>query len=89
MKIIFDKKECGSWGDERDKENTPKKLIQRREATLRAVGEFFEADSIEYKDYDRREVYKIVRNGKTITLGVASTFCDGGWINFAVDGKDV
>jgi len=81
VKIIFDQKLSERYGDVNDPDNTPAKLRERREAMLRELGSFCNADSIEYIDQGKGEKY-IIRRGKNIlTLDVFSTSYDGGWLN--------
>lgn len=82
MEIIFDRELAGSYGDPNDELNTPKLLIQRVEDMLRSLGEFVNADSIEYIDADKIEIYEITRNGERYQLIAAGNSFDGGWLDF-------
>jgi hypothetical protein len=88
MKIIFDREASASWGNQDDPNNTPEKIVQRREEMLREMGEFMDADSIEYKDLGKQESYIIKKKNKTLALHVSSTSFDGGWMSVNVEGEE-
>lgn len=85
MKIIFNEKEVGSFGDLKDPENTPTKLIERKRESLKFIGKFIGADSIEYVDNDKSEDYLITKKGKILKLSIHGNHFDGGWMNVEVN----
>ena len=80
MNIIFDKEKIASYGRRNDIRNTPEILVSRCEDKLKILGEFMNADSIEYRDYDKQEEYIIIRGKEKLILNVYGNQYDGGWL---------
>lgn len=49
---------------------------------------FMNAESAEYQDYGKSEVYRFFKNGKVLTLNALSNIVDGAWINLSIRDKD-
>jgi len=81
MNIIFDRNQRACFGNADDPDNTPEKLVHRTEEKLKLLGEFCNADSIEYQETDKTETYIIQKHNKTLTLVVHGNHFDGGWLN--------
>ena len=80
MKVIFDKKKTMSHGDKNDPDNTPKKLVERWRADLTKMGKFMAADSIEFRDEGKSQLYIITKKGKKLTLAAYGNRFDGGYL---------
>ena len=53
----------------------------KHEETLRMIGEFCQADSIEYQDHGKGETYIIMRGSKVLRLNISGNAMDGGYLN--------
>jgi hypothetical protein len=80
MQIIFNEKEVAARGNKNDANNTPRKLVNRRRAMLKKLGEFIGADIIEYEDVGNGEIYKVTKGGKVLSINVCSNRVDGGYL---------
>jgi hypothetical protein len=85
--VIFDRVTLARCSDGRPG-NEPDKLVARREASLRMLGEFCGADKVEYVDYGKSERYFITKDKKTLELFIAGNSFEGGFMNIAVQEKD-
>ena len=86
IEIFFDKEDVASFGRfDEENNNTPKKLVARKEQQLKELGEFFNADKVYYVDHDKCEDYIIEKDGKRITLTASGTHYDGGWLNHKIE----
>jgi len=64
--------------------NSAKAIVARKEKKLRELGHFIEADSVEYIDKDKGEIYILKKAGKTLRLSILSNTYDGGWLDVEV-----
>jgi hypothetical protein len=83
MEIIFDRGKAASWGISADPDNSPQKLVDRTERKLRLLGEFVGAEKVEY---DGDSIYRLTKQGRTLTISLLSTPTDGAWMNLSVTG---
>jgi len=86
MEIKFDKLQAAQWGRSEDPNNTPEKVLERRESELRTLGEFMGADVIEYEDYGKQEAYIVTKGDKQLRISVMGNQFDGGWISVDLKG---
>lgn len=70
MEIIFNKEEA-----------IRHHALKYREEMLRCLGEFCDAESIEYKDHGKSETYTIKKNRKELVLQIGGNMYDGGFLN--------
>jgi len=84
MKVIFNKEAVEAYGNPKDPQNTPQKVVERLNAQLIILGEFAEADEIEYINKKRRELYVLTKNEKTLTITAKGNTFDGGWLTVDV-----
>jgi hypothetical protein len=86
MKIIFDEENIKRDAI-RNNINPPESLVEEWRNSLKKLGEFIGADSIEYVDEDRGEQYLITKGDNTLVLEIMATRCDGGWMNIYINGE--
>ena len=80
MEIVFDREEAASWGISGDSINSPEHIVRRLEERLRVLGEFCQADRVEYSDWNKSETYEIRRGDQTLVMSVCGNQFDGGWM---------
>ena len=80
-KIIFDRKAVAARATLGNGNNSPEQLIKRRTESLKLLAMLCDADSVEYKDYDKSEEYLITKGKKTYVLDICGNHFDGGWMN--------